>query len=240
MGHVNGPASRDAGGADETSSEDGWTEPDAFPESSEDTDAPPSAERSVPLWMAVTLVALALVGGFLLGRPSYPLDTGADAGFLRDTSAHHAQAVDMSMIILGKTEDVELHTVATDMARTQQAQIGIMQGWLSAWGLNSRSAEPPMTWMADHEHGGGEGEFPETMPGLATDEDLVRLSDAEGEEAEVLFLELMIAHHLGGIEMAEAEVELGNEELVTNFAQGMVDAQTTEVENMERMLDKRA
>ncbi|WP_026116534.1 DUF305 domain-containing protein [Nocardiopsis valliformis] len=240
MGHMSGPASRDADGADETSYEDGWAEPDAFSESDEGTGAAPRTERSVPLWMAVTLVALALVGGFLLGRPSYPLDTGADAGFLRDMSAHHAQAVDMSMTILDKTDDVELHTVATDMARTQQAQIGMMQGWLTAWGLNSRSAEPPMTWMAGHEHGGGEGEVPETMPGLATDEDLVRLSDAEGEEAEVLFLELMIAHHIGGIEMAEAEVELGNEELVTNFAQGMVDAQTSEVENMERMLDKRA
>ena len=96
-----------------------------------------------------------------------------------------------------------------------------------------------MTRMEGHEHGGGEGEGPETMPGLATDEDLVRLSDAKGGEAEVLFLELMIAHHIGGIEMAEAEVELGNEELVTNFAQGMVEAQTSEVENMERLLEKR-
>lgn len=238
MGHMSGPASRDADGADETSYGDGGAEPDAPFDGGEEAEASRRGERCVPLWMAVTLVALALVGGFLLGRPSYPLDTGADAGFLRDMSAHHAQAVDMSMIILDKTEDVELHTVATDMARTQQAQIGMMQGWLTAWGLNSRSAEPPMTWMADHEHG-GEGEAPETMPGLATDEDLVRLSDAEGEEAEVLFLELMIAHHLGGIEMAEAEVDLGNEELVTSFAQGMIDAQSVEIENMERMLDKR-
>jgi uncharacterized protein (DUF305 family) len=239
MGHVTGPASHDADDGDETPYEDDRAEPEAFSEYGGSTAATTPAARSVPLWMAVTLVALALVGGFLLGRPSYPLDTGADAGFLRDMSAHHAQAVDMSMIILDKTDDVELHTVATDMARTQQAQIGIMQGWLSAWGLTARSPEPPMTWMEGHDHGGGEGEVPETMPGLATDEELVRLSDAEGEQAEVLFLELMIEHHLGGIEMAEAEVELGSEDLVTNFAQGMVDAQRSEVQNMERMLETR-
>lgn len=239
MGHVTGPASRDADEADEVSYEDEGAEPDAFSENGGSTAAPPVSERSVPLWMAVTLVVLALVGGFLLGRPSYPLDTGADAGFLRDMSAHHAQAVDMSMVIIDKTEDVELHTVATDMARTQQAQIGIMQGWLDAWGLNSRSPEPPMTWMKGHDHGGGEGEVPGAMPGLATDEQLVELGDAEGEEAEVLFLELMIAHHLGGIEMAEAEVDLGNEDLVTNLAQGMVNAQQSEVENMERILELR-
>ncbi|MGW5880177.1 DUF305 domain-containing protein [Nocardiopsis terrae] len=236
MGHVTGPASADADGTEEASNEDG---PDGPEVSSPDGVGAAAPQRTVPLWMAATLVVLALVGGFLVGRPSYPLDTGADAGFLRDMSAHHAQAVDMSLIIIDKTEDVELHTVATDMARTQQAQIGMMQGWLTAWGLNSRSAEPPMAWMEGHEHGGGEGEVPETMPGLATSEELVELNEAEGVEAEVLFLELMIAHHIGGVEMAEAEVDLGNEELVTNLAQGMIDAQLSEVENMERMIELR-
>lgn len=239
MGHVTGAASDEADRADEESREDGTAEPDAYSEDEGDTAAPPSPGRSVPLWMTVTLVALALVGGLLLGRPSYPLDTSADAGFLRDMSTHHAQAVDMALIVMEKTDDVELHTIATDMARTQQAQIGMMQGWLSSWGLNARASEPPMTWMAAHDHGGGEGVVPETMPGWATEEEMVRLTDAEGEEAEVLFLELMIAHHLGGIDMAEAEVELGDEDLVTTFAQGMVNAQQSEVDNMERLLELR-
>ncbi|MFE1168793.1 DUF305 domain-containing protein [Nocardiopsis sp. NPDC058789] len=239
MGHVTGAASDDTDRADEESYEDGTAESDANPEDEGDTSAPSSPGRSVPLWMTVTLVALALVGGLLLGRPSYPLDTSADAGFLRDMSTHHAQAVDMALLVMDRTDDVEVHTIATDMARTQQAQIGMMQGWLSSWGLTARASEPPMTWMAAHDHGGGEGVVPETMPGWATEEEMVRLTDAEGEEAEVLFLELMIAHHLGGIDMAEAEVELGNEDLVTTFAQGMVDAQQSEVDNMERLLELR-
>lgn len=238
MGRVTGAASGDGGDTEADEYEDEGALPEGFSRASERTGSTPLARRSVPLWTSVILVALALVAGFLLGRPSYPLDTGADAGFLRDMSAHHAQAVDMSMVVLDKTEDVELHTVAMDMARTQQAQIGMMQGWLSAWGLTARASEPPMTWMEGHDHGGGEGEVPEAMPGLATNEQMEELGDAEGEEAEVMFLELMIAHHLGGIEMAEAEVELGREDLVVQFAQGMVDAQTTEVENMERMLER--
>ena len=240
MGNATGPASHDADGTDEASYEDEGPDSEEFSESGDGTAAPPLSQRTVPLWTTVVLVALALFGGFLLGRPSYPLDTSADAGFLRDMSAHHAQAVDMSMIILEETEDVELHTVATDMARTQQAQIGMMQGWLAAWDLDSRSPEPPMTWMEGHDHGGGEEEVPEAMPGLATSEEMVDLGEAEGVEAEIMFLELMIDHHLGGIEMAEAEVDLGNEALVTDFAQGMVDAQLSEVENMERMLESRA
>lgn len=243
MGQLAGASSGDDDGVEESVHEDDPTLPPDFSRGADRKSSKPLTQRPVPLWVAVILIALALVTGFLLGRPSYPLDTSADAGFLRDMSTHHAQAVDMSMVILGKTDDPELHTVAMDMARTQQAQIGIMQGWLMAWELPARASEPPMTWMEghDHSHGGGsaEGEVPETMPGLATPEQLVELDEAEGEEAEVLFLELMIDHHLGGIEMAEAEVELGREDLVINLAQGMINAQESEVENMERLLELR-
>ncbi|MEU0488942.1 DUF305 domain-containing protein [Nocardiopsis sp. NPDC006139] len=222
--------------ADGPGDDGGEAVPGEFPEESEPRR---TSFASVPSWAAVILVAVALLGGYLLGRPSYPLDTGADAGFLRDMSVHHNQAVDMSMIILDKTEDPELHTVATDMARTQQAQVGRMQGWLLAWNLPMRAPDRPMAWMAGHDHGGGDGGVPEAMPGLATAEQLDGLRAAEGVEAEIVFLELMIAHHLGGIEMAEAEVDLGREEMVVDFAQGMIDAQGAEVDLMERMLADR-
>lgn len=232
--------SADSDGTEETAGE-AAPEGDAADEPAAEAPAPESSWRSTPTWMAVTLVVLALLVGYLAGRPSHPLDTSADAGFLRDMSAHHAQAVDMSMVILDKTDDPQLHTVATDMARTQQAQIGIMQGWLMEWELPSRGPEEPMTWMADsgHDHGGGEGEVPDRMPGLATDEELVGLEEAEGEETEIIFLDLMIDHHQGGIDMAEAEVELGGEDMVVDFAQGMVDAQQSEIDLMERMLEDR-
>ncbi|WP_304453582.1 DUF305 domain-containing protein [Nocardiopsis sp. YSL2] len=201
---------------------------------------PRPARRTVPLWITAVLVVLAVAAGFLAGRPSAPLDTSADAGFLRDMSSHHAQAVDMSMLIMEKTEDPDLFIVATDITRTQQAQIGIMQGWLTMWGLNSRGSERPMTWMADSEHDhGGTDNIPDAMPGLATTEEMEELEEAEGVEAEILFLELMIAHHEGGIDMAEAEVELGGEQMVTDLAQGMADAQLTEIDMMEDMLEDR-
>lgn len=221
-------------------SDDHDPDDDTTAEEFEEATPPRPARRTVPLWITAVLVALAVAAGFLVGRPSAPLDTSADAGFLRDMSSHHAQAVDMSMLILEKTEEPELSIVATDITRTQQAQIGIMQGWLTMWGLNSRGSERPMTWMADSEHDhGGTGNVPDAMPGLATPEEMAELEDAEGVEAEILFLELMIAHHEGGIDMAEAEVELGGEDLVTDFAQGMADAQLTEIDMMEGMLADR-
>ncbi|WP_150237433.1 DUF305 domain-containing protein [Nocardiopsis quinghaiensis] len=235
MEHRNGPASGAVDDVEDAGDGHAWADDGPAHEDA----SPKVSRRSVPTWIAVVLVVLALGAGYLLGRPSHPLDTSPDAGFLRDMSAHHAQAVDMSMIIMDKTDDPELDTVATDIARTQQAQIGIMQGWLMAWDLNSRGTRPPMAWMEGHDHGGGGGEVPDAMPGLASSKEMVALEETEGVEAEVLFLDLMIAHHEGGIEMARAEVDLGEEDLVVDFAQGMIDAQRTEIDLMEDMIDKR-
>lgn len=197
--------------------------------------------RTVPLLIAVPLVIAALIGGYLLGRPGYPVDNSADAGFLRDMSVHHSQAVDMSLIMLEEADDPVLRVLATDILRTQQEQIGRMQGWLVQWDLPARGAQPAMAWMSGHGgHGsGGQQEEPERMTGLATEAEMDDLRAAEGEDAEILFLQLMIEHHEGGIEMAEAAVDLGREQMVVNFADGMVAAQQSEIDLMEDMLHDR-
>mgnify|MGYP002621626106 FL=1 len=206
----------------------------------EDDDKPvtaslPRVVRRVPLAIVVLLVVLAATAGFLASRPHRPLDTSADAGFLRDMGAHHAQAVEMALIIYDKSEEPRLKTVAYDIALTQQAQIGRMDGWLTAWDLPLRGSQPPMAWMAGHDHGGG-GRAPDRMPGLATDEQMAQLRESSGVEAEILFLQLMIEHHKGGVEMAEAAVRLASEEEVVSLAQGMIDAQQSEIDLMNEML----
>ncbi|GAB3451959.1 hypothetical protein GCM10027570_29580 [Streptomonospora sediminis] len=197
--------------------------------------------RTVPLLIAVPLVIAALIGGYLLGRPGYPVDNSADAGFLRDMSVHHSQAVDMSLILLEEADDPVLRVLATDILRTQQEQIGRMQGWLVQWDLPARGAQPAMAWMSGHGgHGsGGQQDEPERMTGLATEAEMDDLRAAEGEDAEILFLQLMIEHHEGGIEMAEAAVDLGQEQMVVDFADGMVAAQQSEIDLMEDMLHDR-
>ncbi|MFC7327834.1 DUF305 domain-containing protein [Marinactinospora rubrisoli] len=194
------------------------------------------ARRVVPIPFVAVLVAAALVVGYLLGRPGYPLDNSADAGFLRDMSAHHAQAVEMSMTVLEKSDDPTLRIVAEDIATTQQSQIGRMQGWLVQWGLGARGAQRPMAWMAGHGHG---GDAPESMPGLATEEQMAELAAADGEDAEIRYLKLMIEHHRGGAEMADAAASLGREPIVTDFARGMAAAQRSEIELMTGMLADR-
>ncbi len=202
----------------------------------------PVPRRTVPVWMVAILIVAVFAVGYLLGRPSVPLDNSADAGFLRDMSVHHSQAVDMSLIILEKTDTEPLSTVATDISRTQQGQVGRMRGWLVQWDLNIRGAQPPMSWMEGHSHGDGSSDgagSSETMPGYVSDERMEELRDADGEEAEVIFLTEMTKHHVGGVEMAEAAVSRADEPKVVELASGMVESQQSEIDLMQQMLAER-
>ena len=77
------------------------------------------------------------------------------------------------------------------------------------------------------------------MPGLATDAELAQLRSLTGVDAEKLFLKLMIAHHNGGIDMAEAVLARTTNKTVSSLARGMVKAQQSEVDYMEGLLAKR-
>ncbi len=74
------------------------------------------------------------------------------------------------------------------------------------------------------------------MPGMASEDDLDRLATAEGAEADELFVELMSAHHEGGIEMATEAAERAENEEVRRFALGVGDEQQSEIVELEGLL----
>lgn len=206
----------------------------------------PAGTRPGVVAVAVGLVALAAgiaVGLLLAGslvRADHPVEGSAEAGFARDMQAHHAQAVEMAVLVRDRSDDDELRQVALDIELTQQNQIGQMHGWLSVWGLPLAGTQTPMAWMSGHGHeaGVGDADVPR-MPGLATDEQMAALAAAEGVEAERLFLELMIPHHRGGVDMARAALDRAEQPEVRRLAQAMVDAQTAEIVVLEALLDQR-
>jgi len=179
-------------------------------------------------WLAAALVLGVLVGlsgGYLLTAPKDPGDTSVEAGFLRDMSTHHAQAIEMSMIAHQKSGDAEIVTLAGDIALTQQAQIGYMQAWLRDWNLSPTGSQPAMAWMPDSAGSVVNG----LMPGMATPEQLTKLRAATGKELDIQFLTLMRQHHLGGIHMAQEILTLTKDKNVTWLAQSMVQNQQGEV-----------
>ncbi|NHA67672.1 DUF305 domain-containing protein [Phycicoccus sp. CMS6Z-2] len=165
------------------------------------------------------------------------LDTGADAGFARDMQTHHRQAVEMAFLVRDRTDDEEVRRLAFDIITSQQQQAGQMYGWLVQWGLPQTGPRAPMAWVGgEHAAHGATG----AMPGMATDAQLDDLRAARGVEAERVFLRLMIAHHVGGVEMADAALADARTDEVRVLAGAIATAQTSEIELMESMLDARA
>ena len=182
----------------------------------------------LPLALAL-LALLAALAAFAVSRE--PGDSSVEAGFARDMSVHHAQAVEMAEIVRGKTGSEDIRLLTSDMALTQQAQIGQMQGWLAVWGLSPTGAEPAMTWMGHPTEG--------LMPGMATPEEIERLKEASPDEADELFLRLMITHHKSAVPMAEAALEETDEPPVETLATSIVATQKSEIELMREMLEER-
>ncbi len=183
------------------------------------------------IFLVVSFAILAAVGGYLLRSAQVPGASSADVGFARDMSEHHHQAVEMSRLLYDRSDDEIMRSLAYDILVTQQGQIGIMTGYLNAWGHPLTDLGPRMRWMGMPVEG--------LMPGMATREQLNALAAADGVEAEILFLELMIAHHVGGVHMAEYAAEHARSDVVRRLAAGMAEAQEAEIRFMEQLLQER-
>jgi uncharacterized protein (DUF305 family) len=190
--------------------------------------------------VAVLALLLGALGGVVFTRSSTPGDGSLDAGFLRDMSVHHGQAVDMAMTIHASTHDPALRQVAVDIGLTQQGQIGMMQGWLQDWGLPLQSSRPRMSWMAGHDHSGAESRMamqPDgLMPGMATQAQIEQLRSLTGKAQEILFCQLMIPHHEAGVDMASYAAQHAKMAEVRQLAQTMVDGQTYEITVLTNLL----
>lgn len=200
---------------------------------------------------SVALVVVALVA-FSVGRLSTlaeptPTDTSAEAGFARDMQVHHQQGVELAMIVRDESDDPEIRLLAFDIATTQAQQAGQLYGWLRTWGLSQAGSEPSMTWMTRSaiagthaEHDAAAHEPGNPMPGLATPEQVEQLRAATGVDAERRFLELMIAHHRGAIEMADAALARSTNRVVVPFAESVAESQAAEIALMEDLLAARS
>ena len=200
-----------------------------------ESSADPGLRRSrgwlLPAGLALALVAM--LSGLLLGRgmtTGAPLvDDPVSLGFVRDMTAHHAQAVQMSEIAHRRSTDPSLNYLAFDILSTQQGQIGIMYGWLDLWEQTQSGSGERMAWMG---HSG-------PMPGMATAEELAELDTLPVAEMEEQFLRLMIRHHRGAVPMADAAAEGADSADVALLAKKMGAGQQSEIEAMQDLLRER-
>ena len=146
----------------------------------------------------------------------------ADVMFASMMIVHHEQAIEMSDIVLAK-EDVnpEVIELAEAIKAAQGPEIEQLQGWLDDWGVDSEEQQ-----MDGMDHGDG----------MMTEEDMAALDAATGTEASRLFLEQMIVHHEGAVEMAQIEVDSGTNPDAVAMAQAIIDTQNIEIETMREIL----
>lgn len=157
------------------------------------------------------------------GSPEAMGHNSADTLFTQSMIPHHAQAVEMSGMMLGKRGvNPAVTELATKIKAAQGPEIEQMNGWLKGWN------EP--TAMAGH------GEAGHSMAGMMSDDDLKALDAAQGKEADRLFLTQMIAHHEGAVQMAKAEIADGQNSDAVKLAREIVTAQESEIKEMKELL----
>lgn len=162
-----------------------------------------------------------------------PAITGEPAGYNADDVAfatnmipHHEQAVELSALVPERSANPELKALAEQISAAQSPEIQTMKVLLVQWNENPDAD----TGHGGHEgHGGG-------MHGMVDGATMARLETLSGPEFDTLWLESMISHHQGAIEMARAELANGDNVDAKRLAQTMVDTQQAEIDQMNQML----
>lgn len=146
----------------------------------------------------------------------------ADVMFASMMVVHHEQAIEMSDLVLdAEGVDPAVTDLAERIKAAQGPEIDQLQGWLGEWGIRSDDRD-----MSGMDHGDG----------MMSEDDLAQLRAADGLEASRLFLEQMIVHHEGAVEMAQVQVEDGNDPEAIALAEAIIEAQTDEIQEMNDLL----
>ncbi|MGX2992789.1 DUF305 domain-containing protein [Streptomyces sp. JNUCC 64] len=165
------------------------------------------------------------------GKRSAGAFNDADVTFAQMMIPHHEQALAMSALAPGRVEDSEVKTLTEAISKAQDPEIEKMRSWLKAWG---KPASADDAGGHGGHSGGGSGE----MSGMMTDEQMAGLKAAKGTAFDKKFAELMIEHHEGAVEMAQDELKNGRNATAKALADDVVKAQTSEVEQLRKILDR--
>jgi uncharacterized protein (DUF305 family) len=158
----------------------------------------------------------------------------ADIEFMSGMIPHHAQAVIMAgwAPTHGARKDVAI--LCERIVVGQRDEIATMQQW-----LRDRGQAVPDATSTKHKMKMNGMEHEMLMPGMMTDEEMAALDKARGPEFDRLFLEGMIRHHQGAIDMVEALFKThgaAQDETIYRFASDVYADQSTEIARMQKML----
>ena len=147
----------------------------------------------------------------------------ADVTFVKGMIPHHEQAIQMSEMVIANGDDATVIAVAEQINAAQGPEIDQMNPWLDDWDIDPAGSD------------GMDGM--DGANGMMSDDEMDMMSEAMGADLDRMFLETMIRHHQGAIRMAEVELEEGSNADVLALAQGIIDGQQAEIDQMHSMLE---
>ena len=154
----------------------------------------------------------------------------SDVAFVQMMIPHHAQALEMSRLARTRAEDPQVKALARRILAAQGPEILTMAAWLQERNIDvPKAGEDP----AEYDHG-EHGHTP--MMGMLTDEQMHRLEASRGHRFDRLFLEGMIGHHRGAVDMAQAVAQDGADVRVSELSADVVAGQSAEIERMRQLL----
>ncbi|WP_340687762.1 DUF305 domain-containing protein [Amycolatopsis coloradensis] len=152
-----------------------------------------------------------------------PQQTGhnqADVTFAQGMIPHHEQALAMAKLVDGRTKNAKVVDLAARIQKAQDPEIQQLTGLLKGWGV-----------APSGEHS-GHG----SASGMMTEDDLAKLGKAKDAAFDKQWLEMMVKHHEGALEMAKTALQQGSNAEVKALAQKVIDGQQAEITEMRALL----
>ncbi|MGH8969178.1 MAG: DUF305 domain-containing protein [Actinomycetes bacterium] len=170
------------------------------------------------------------------GKPGEPASTGLpstqsqgpaaeDVDFVAAMVPHHEQALEMSALAPDRARDPRVRRLAERIRAAQAPEILAMEQWLDDHGEKAM----------DHS-GGHHGSHAADMPGMMTDREMRALRASRGTDFDRMFLHMMIRHHGGALEMADAATAGGRDVIAQELAADVSTSQTAEIDRMRTLL----
>ncbi|PVY34218.1 DUF305 domain-containing protein [Williamsia muralis] len=151
----------------------------------------------------------------------------ADVMFAQMMYPHHAQAVEMAQLVEGRTTTPEVVQLAEAIESAQGPEMEQLAQWLKQWGQPDPSAQ-----------GGDQGDMhhgDDTMSGMMSEREMTDLAAKSGTEFDQAWLAMMIEHHAGAIEMANAEIADGENLAAKQLATTIAATQQQEIDTMKSL-----
>jgi uncharacterized protein (DUF305 family) len=171
--------------------------------------------------------------------------SAADVTFMQGMIMHHSQAVEMTALLMTRSQDKKVHALGERINVSQTDEMNFMKRWLQergkplAEGHAMDMSGMNMAGMEHMDHMDMSAIAP--MPGMLTPQQMDALRKATGPTFDHLFLTGMIQHHTGALTMVKqlfATQGAGQDPQLFDFANDVDNTQLAEIDIMQHLLQE--